>query len=134
VHLPGLNADFDGDILNIIGLMLEELKYSFRKFDPVSRMIISRDTGLVNDYFAMTKDQLIGLNYFATVKSDTSRPEVKKIILPNSTKIERPKSKSQDLKSTTKLIKKKPSKKRADLTAEYVEPDMIKVPTGKDNN
>ena len=65
--LPGLNADFDGDILNLIGLMMDELVHAFRKFDPVSRMIISRDTGFLNDYFAITKGQLIDLYNFCTM-------------------------------------------------------------------
>lgn len=39
----------------------------FRKFDPVKRMIISRDTGLLNEYFAIEKGQLIDLYYFATL-------------------------------------------------------------------
>ena len=57
----------DGDILNIIGLMTDELIYAFRKFDPVTRMIISRDSGMLNDYFAITKGQLIDLHYFCTL-------------------------------------------------------------------
>ena len=65
--LPGLNADFDGDILNMIALTTEELVYAFRKFDPVSRMIISRDSGFLNDYFTITKGQLIDLYYFCTM-------------------------------------------------------------------
>ena len=65
--LPGLNADFDGDILNIIALMNEEIIHMFRKFDPVSRMIISRDNGGLNPYFAITKSQLIDLYRFATI-------------------------------------------------------------------
>jgi DNA-directed RNA polymerase beta' subunit len=65
--LPGLNADFDGDILNIIGLMTDELVYAFRKFDPVTRMIISRDSGLLNEYFTLTKCQLIDLYYLCTI-------------------------------------------------------------------
>lgn len=65
--LPGLNADFDGDILNIIAIMSEELKYAFRKFEPVKRMIISRDTGLLNEYFSIEKSQLIDLHHFCTM-------------------------------------------------------------------
>jgi hypothetical protein len=49
-------------------MMSEELKYAFRKFDPVTRMIISRDSGLLNEYFALTKGQMIDLYYFATIK------------------------------------------------------------------
>lgn len=65
--LPGLNADFDGDILNIIGILTNELKYIFRKFDPVERMIMSRDTGFLNPYFTITKGQLIDLFYFCLI-------------------------------------------------------------------
>ena len=65
--LPGLNADFDGDILNIIGMMLDEFVHAFRKFDPVTRMIISRDNGLLNDYFTIIKGQLIDLYLFASI-------------------------------------------------------------------
>lgn len=74
--LPGLNADFDGDILNIIGLMDKSLVYMFRKFDPIKRMIIDRDSGLLNEYFMITKGQLIDLYYFATIgKKDNDLPE-----------------------------------------------------------
>ena len=38
-----------------------------RKFDPIRRMIISRDSGLLNEYFSITKGQLIDLYYFATI-------------------------------------------------------------------
>ena len=59
---------FDGDILNIIGMMSEEMKYAFRKYDPVSRMIISRDSGLLNEYVTLVKGSIIDLYYFATVE------------------------------------------------------------------
>lgn len=65
--LPGLNADFDGDILNLIGMMDKSISYMFRKFDPIKRMIISRDSGLLNDYFSITKGQLIDLFFFCTM-------------------------------------------------------------------
>lgn len=65
--LPGLNADFDGDILNMIALINKEFARMFRKFDPVKRMIISRDSGLLNSYFAITKGQLIDLYHYATL-------------------------------------------------------------------
>lgn len=75
--LAGLNADFDGDILNIIILCDKSLVYMFRKFDPVSRMIISRDTGLLNDYFSITKGQLIDLYAFASYdgEDDCNTPQ-----------------------------------------------------------
>lgn len=58
---------FDGDILNIVGMMNDELIHAFRKFDPVTRMMISRDSGLLNDYFAIEKGQMIDLYYFCTL-------------------------------------------------------------------
>ncbi|MDE7088764.1 MAG: hypothetical protein K2O54_01455, partial [Prevotella sp.] len=64
--LPGLNADFDGDILNIIGIQNPIIMYALRKYDPISRMIISRDSGLLNEYFSIVKDQLINLYTFVT--------------------------------------------------------------------
>ena len=74
--LPGLNADFDGDILNIIALLDKSLIYMFRKFDPISRMIIDRDTGLLNNYFMIRKDQMIDLYYFCTIgKTENDQPE-----------------------------------------------------------
>lgn len=39
----------------------------FRKFDPIHRMIISRDNGLLTDYFSIIKGQLIDLQYFCTM-------------------------------------------------------------------
>lgn len=48
----------------------------FRKFDPIRRMIISRDSGLLNDYFSITKGQLIDLFYFCTIgKMENDQPE-----------------------------------------------------------
>ena len=41
-----------------------------RKFDPVLRMIISRDSGLLNDYFSITKGQLIDLYAFASYEGE----------------------------------------------------------------
>ena len=58
---------FDGDILNMIALINKEFARMFRKFDPVKRMIISRDSGLLNSYFAITKGQLIDLYHYATL-------------------------------------------------------------------
>ena len=63
-----LSESFDGDILNMIALINKEFVRMFRKFDPVKRMIISRDSGLLNDYFAITKGQLIDLYHYATLE------------------------------------------------------------------
>jgi hypothetical protein len=73
--LSGLNADFDGDILNIIGLVHPGIVYMFRKFDPIKRMIISRDNDLLNSYFSITKGQLIDLVYFCTMGAQPNDEE-----------------------------------------------------------
>ena len=49
----------------------------FRKFDPIRRMMISRDTGYLNPYFSIQKGQLIDLLFFCTMgKMDGDREEV----------------------------------------------------------
>lgn len=87
--LKGLNADFDGDVLNMIYLPSKELVYMFRKFDPVNRMIISRSKGTLNEYFTIEKGQMIDLVRFATClpsEYDTPEtfPEEKHIVVPKS--------------------------------------------------
>ena len=62
-----MNADFDGDIINVFAITQDEFKHMFRKFNPTERMLIDRATGLLNTYFALEKSQLIDLYYFATV-------------------------------------------------------------------
>ena len=64
--LPGLNADFDGDILNMIAIFEDEFIRMFRNFDPIEKYIISRTTGMLDNKFAISKGQLIDLYYFAT--------------------------------------------------------------------
>ena len=65
-----------GDILNIIGLETKELAYIFRKFEPVERFIISRDSAQLNSYFSIVKGQLIDLYYFATIgPMENDQPE-----------------------------------------------------------
>jgi hypothetical protein len=74
--LPGLNADFDGDILNIIGIMDKSLEHMFRKFDPIRRMIVDRDSGFLNSYFTINKGQLIDLYHFCTIgATENDQPE-----------------------------------------------------------
>ena len=42
--LPGLNADFDGDVLNTMSIPLTELNELFENLSPIN-MIINRTTG-----------------------------------------------------------------------------------------
>lgn len=86
--LPGLNADFDGDILNIIGMVDKSISYMFRKFDPIKRMIISRDSGLLNEYFSITKGQLIDLYYFCTIGGmENDEPETYPVLDDETNKV-----------------------------------------------
>lgn len=48
----------------------------FRKFDPIKRMIISRDNGLLNENFSIVKGQLIDLHVFCTINGgENDRPQ-----------------------------------------------------------
>ena len=51
----------------MLAMINDEFVRMFRKFDPVKRMIISRDTGLLNPYFVIEKSQLIDLYHYATL-------------------------------------------------------------------
>lgn len=86
--LPGLNADFDGDILNLVGLLNSGLIYMFRKFDPIRRMIISRDSGLINEYFSIIKSQLADLSYFSNIgKCENDREQTFMVLDKDKNKI-----------------------------------------------
>ena len=53
----------------------------FRKFDPIKRMIISRDNGLLNQNFSIVKGQLIDLHVFCTIpRGENDRPQTYKFI------------------------------------------------------
>jgi DNA-directed RNA polymerase beta' subunit len=66
--LPVLNADFDGDILNIISLKSKKLIKAYdRTFNPRKNMFISRNDGRFNNDFNLFKDQLIGLYEFNNI-------------------------------------------------------------------
>ena len=62
-----LTKKYLGDVLNMLAMINDEFVRMFRKFDPVKRMIISRDTGLLNPYFVIEKSQLIDLYHYATL-------------------------------------------------------------------
>jgi hypothetical protein len=63
-----LNADFDGDILNIISLKTKKLSKSYdRTFNPRKNMYVSRNDGMFNDDFNLLKDQMIGLYEFNNI-------------------------------------------------------------------
>lgn len=63
--LKVLNADFDGDILNIISLKNKEMAKKYNAtLSPRKSMTISRNDGMFNDDFNLLKDQSIGLFQF----------------------------------------------------------------------
>lgn len=73
--LEGLNADFDGDILNIIALFEDEFIHMFRNFDPINKFTISRTTGKMDKKFMLRPGQLIDLYHFYTFEYDESEVE-----------------------------------------------------------
>ena len=67
--LAALNADFDGDILNIISLKFVKLSKEFdENYNPRKNMFISRNDGLFDKNYGLPKDQMIGLFKFNNSK------------------------------------------------------------------
>ena len=58
--LPSLNADFDGDVLNIIALFTTSDKKAFKNLSP-KNLIISKNDGKFNKDFSLAKDQRLGI-------------------------------------------------------------------------
>lgn len=66
--LGKLNADFDGDNLNIYSLKTNELKRKFNGIlNPTKSMFISRNDGFLDSQNFLKKDQFIGLHAFCTM-------------------------------------------------------------------
>lgn len=66
--LSGLNADFDGDELNIFAMKWEELnKEVNRIYNPRESHMISRHDGMVDSTSSLIKDQAIGLYVFNNI-------------------------------------------------------------------
>lgn len=60
--LKSLNADFDGDTLNIIAIKTKKFKKKYIKaFSPKFNFYVDRETGLFNSDFDLLKDEQIGL-------------------------------------------------------------------------
>lgn len=66
--LRGLNADYDGDVLNLLALPTKEIQYLFRKFDPRRRYILSRRNEGINPAFSLTSTDIVNLYNFATME------------------------------------------------------------------
>lgn len=80
-------------------MLNQEMSYMFRKFDPIQRMIIARDTGLLNDYFNIEKSQMIDLNYFATIGATQNDEEETYPVMDNDKIIYVPKYEVKKYKS-----------------------------------
>ena len=63
-----LNADFDGDVLNIISLKVTSMsKTYYRKLNPRSNIFIDRNDGSYNSEAGLFKDQILGLYSFCNI-------------------------------------------------------------------
>lgn len=66
--LKHLNADFDGDVLNIISVKLEDVnKEYYNRLNPMKNMFISRNDGKFNADAGLFKDQAIELFTFLNI-------------------------------------------------------------------
>lgn len=66
--LPVMNADFDGDVLNVISLKSRDIAKAFNKtFNPRNSLFVSRNDGKFNKDMCLFKDQLIGLYEFNNI-------------------------------------------------------------------
>lgn len=69
--LRGLNADFDGDTLNIILLINDELKRAANTvFNPRNAMHISRNDGRMNPLYNLNKDVMVLSNALLSMTDD----------------------------------------------------------------
>lgn len=58
--LPGLNGDYDGDVLNIVPLFNRFLVETFKCFSP-SRLMVDPNDGRFNSNFSLQKEQKLGI-------------------------------------------------------------------------
>lgn len=66
--LAALNADFDGDVLNIISLKITSMAENYyRKLNPRSNIFVDRNDGSYNMEAGLFKDQILGLFSFCTI-------------------------------------------------------------------
>lgn len=63
-----MNADFDGDVINLISIKSNEFKKAFNRIlNPRNSFFVDRNTGLFNDQCHLLKDQQIGLFQFNNI-------------------------------------------------------------------
>lgn len=63
-----MNADFDGDVLNINSIKIDSIKDEYyEQLNPMNNIFISRNDGKYNMDASLIKDQAIGLYCFANL-------------------------------------------------------------------
>lgn len=62
--LAEFNADFDGDVMNIISIKTKEFRDHYNKLFNPKMMLIDRNDGKFNRKMNLIKDQMIGLYSF----------------------------------------------------------------------
>ena len=79
--LTGLNADFDGDVLNISLFLNEEFRKACERiYSPRNAFCISRDDGKMNSQINIFKDTVVNINSFKGITNDNYSPaQLKKI-------------------------------------------------------
>lgn len=70
--LAPLNADFDGDVLNIVSVKDKEISDALEVFSPVN-MLIGRSAGGFNGMMNLIRDQVICLNQFGKLGYEDER-------------------------------------------------------------
>lgn len=63
--LTNLNADYDGDVLNIFALLTQDQKHYFESLKP-SNLIIDKNNGTFDRGFSISKDGRVGLEILTT--------------------------------------------------------------------
>jgi hypothetical protein len=64
--LTNLNADYDGDVLNIFALLTDDQKHYFRTLKP-SKLIIDKNNGNFDRGFSLSKDSRYGLEILTKI-------------------------------------------------------------------
>jgi hypothetical protein len=80
--LPSLQADFDGDVLNV-KLIINDKFYqtALLVYNPRRAMIINRNDGLLYVNYLPTKNTLVNLNNFINLGRDKYDPEYKRSLI-----------------------------------------------------
>ena len=74
--LPGLGADFDGDVINVLHIISDAFfKRTNQVFNPRNAMYISRNDGMLNSGVLPQKDTLVNANTLNDLSLQKYSPE-----------------------------------------------------------